>query len=160
MSSGAVGPEFVVVDGETMIPVPRSAIAPPATHFGQVHRWEGEGHTPLFFSCAMHTPVFISLVDDWFAAWREDMIADFENDPPHVGSAEAHWKGLGTPGLESLIHMEPILASHLLLPYALDLCQLLGAQGSSPIRYCMMSVDGMVISPSAVRMDGVAVRVG
>ena len=160
MNSGGSGPEFVIVDGDALIPVPRSTIAPPAMNFGQMHRWEDQGHEPLVYSCAMHMPTFIGLTGDWFGQWREDMLADLAYETPVPGSAEAHWHGLGTPDLESLVAADPALAAHLLLPQALELCQLIGAQGNGALRYCMMSVDSLMITPDAVRMDGVAVRLG
>lgn len=160
MCSEGGGPEFVIVDGEEMIPVPRAAIAPPDMNFGQMHHWENEGQTPLFYSCAMHTPVFLDLTGDWFASWREDILAELENEPPRPGSAEAHWHNLGALELDALIEADPMLAAHLLRPQAFDLCQLLGAQGRSPVRYCMVSVEDLLITPAVVRMDGVAFRVG
>ena len=160
MCSEGGGPEFVIVDGEDFIPVPRAAIAPPEMNFGQMHHWEGEGHVPLFYSCAMHTPVFLRLTGDWFASWREEALADLAEDGPRPGSAEAYWHHLGALELDALIKADPLLASHLLRPQAFELCQLLGAPGRSPVRYCMVSVEDLIISPAVVRMDGVAVRVG
>lgn len=160
MCSEGGSPEFVIIDGEDFIPVPRAAIAPPDLNFGQMHKWESKGHTPLYYSCAMHTPVFLRLTADWFASWREEMLADLADEDPRPGSAEAYWHQLGALELEALVETDPLLAAHLLRPQAFELCQLLGAQGRSPVRYCMVSVEDLLITPTVVRMDGVAFRVG
>ena len=158
MSTSAGGPEFVIVDGEDMIPVPRAAIAPPAMNFGQLHRWKED--ELLIYSCAMKTTTFIALLSDWFDVWREDMIEDLEFETPKDGTAEAYWHAIGAPALEDLILADPALAASLLRPQALDLCQLLGAQGNGAVRYGMMSVDALIVTPNAVRMDGLAMRMG
>ena len=160
MDSAGGGPDFVIIDGEDFVEIARTHIAPPARP-GDPGPGSGSGSpNGLYYSCMMETPVFITLARGWFAGWRRDCVTDYALDPPEDGTAEAYWHGMGLPLLDELIDASPPLAGALLKPNAHTLCTLCGSSDRSKVRYLMMSIEDLIVTPKVVRIDGLAARLG
>lgn len=151
------GPDFVIVDGDDFIAIERDLIAP-SSSYGETDGLNGR--TVLFYSCMMETPIFLTIMRDWFSEWRRACVSAFEREPPEPETAEAYWHRMGAPLLDDLVKSEPHLASALLKTNGHELCKRCGAKSREAVRYLMMSVDHMVVAPRTVQMDGVAVRLG
>ena len=158
MDTTGGGPDFVIIDGEDFVDVPRAAIAVPS----DADSYEPRAHDAngLFYSCMMERPVFVALARGWFANWRRETVTSYVRTPPQDGTAEYHWHSMGAPLLEELIDASPELASALLQPNGHALCNLCGAPERKQVRYLMLSLDVLIVTPKVVRMDGVAVRLG
>lgn len=157
MDSAGGGPDFVIIDGEDFVEVERAHIAAPLE---PDHSPEIAARRGLVYSCMMETPVFLQLTRAWFTSWRRDCVSDFTRTPPEDGTVEAWWHDMGAPLLADLIDASPALAGALLKPNGHHICSLCGARDRTRIRYLMMSVDELIVTPKVVRIDGVAVRLG